>query len=227
VVLKAVIFDFDGVIADSEPCHFAAFNHILAEFGIEITEKQYYASYLGFTDYELLEDVARHYKTDYNGRSIKSLVEQKAEVFQKLIKQADHLIDGVKEFIGKLKKNGIRLAVNSGAIRADIEIMLQGTGLENSFEVIVSADDVAKGKPDPQGYLLALKLLNEKSAEPITAGRCIAIEDSRWGITSAKKAGMQVIAVTNSYTAGELTGADLVVDSLMQLDIGDLQKLCL
>jgi beta-phosphoglucomutase len=103
-VLKAVIFDFDGVIADSEPCHFAAFNHILAEFGIEITEKQYYASYLGFTDYELLEDVARHYKTDYNGRSIKSLVEQKAEVFQKLIKQADHLIDGVKEFIGKLKK---------------------------------------------------------------------------------------------------------------------------
>ncbi|MDD5134198.1 MAG: HAD family phosphatase, partial [Phycisphaerae bacterium] len=73
----------------------------------------------------------------------------------------------------------------------------------------------------------ALKLLNEKSAEPITAGQCIAIEDSRWGIISAKKAGMQVVAVTNSYTAGELTGADLVVDSLMQLDIGDLQKLCL
>lgn len=226
-MLKAVIFDFDGVIADSEPCHFAAFNHILAEFGIEITTEQYYASYLGFTDYELLEDVGRHYKTDYNGRSIESLVEQKAEVFQKVIKQADHLIDGVKEFIGRLKKNGIRLAINSGAIRADIEIMLQGSGLENSFEVIVSADDVAKGKPDPGGYLLALKLLNEKSAETITAGQCVAIEDSRWGITSAKKAGMQVLAVTNSYTAGELTGADLVVDSLMQLDIGDLQKLCL
>jgi beta-phosphoglucomutase len=226
-VLKAVIFDFDGVIADSEPCHLAAFNHILSEFGIEITTEQYYTSYLGFTDYELLEDVGRHYKTDYNGRSIETLAEQKAEVFQKLIKQTDHLIDNVKEFINKLMKNGVRLAINSGAIRADIEIMLQGSGLENSFEVIVSADDIAKGKPDPQGYLLALKLLNEKSAGLLTAGQCIAIEDSRWGITSAKKAGMQVIAVTNSYTAGELTGADLVVDSLTQLDIGDLQKLCL
>jgi beta-phosphoglucomutase len=226
-VLKAVIFDFDGVIADSEPCHLAAFNHILSEFGIEITTEQYYTSYLGFTDYELLEDVGRHYKTDYNGRSIETLAEQKAEVFQKLVKQTDHLIDNVKEFINKLMKNGVRLAINSGAIRADIEIMLQGSGLENSFEVIVSADDIAKGKPDPQGYLLALKLLNEKSAGLLTAGQCIAIEDSRWGITSAKKAGMQVIAVTNSYTAGELTGADLVVDSLTQLDIGDLQKLCL
>jgi beta-phosphoglucomutase len=226
-VLKAVIFDFDGVIADSEPCHLAAFNHILAEFGIEITAEQYYADYLGFTDYELFEDVGQHYKTDYNGRSIETLAEQKAEVFQKLIKQTDHLIDNVKEFINKLMKNGVRLAINSGAIRADIEIMLQGSGLENSFEVIVSADDIAKGKPDPQGYLLALKLLNEKSAGLLTAGQCIAIEDSRWGITSAKKAGMQVIAVTNSYTAGELTGADLVVDSLTQLDIGDLQKLCL
>jgi beta-phosphoglucomutase len=226
-VLKAVIFDFDGVIADSEPCHLAAFNHILAEFGIEITAEQYYADYLGFTDYELFEDVGQHYKTDYNGRSIESLIEQKAEVFQRLIKQTDHLIDNVKEFINKLMKNEVRLAINSGAIRADIEIMLQGSGLENSFEVIVSADDIAKGKPDPQGYLLALKLLNEKSAGLLTAGQCIAIEDSRWGITSAKKAGMQVIAVTNSYTAGELTGADLVVDSLTQLDIGDLQKLCL
>ena len=226
MVLKAVIFDFDGVIADSEPCHLAAFNRILAEFGIELTKEQYYASYLGFTDYEVFENIRQNYKTDFNGRSVEHLANRKAEVFQKLIRQADHLIDGIAELIEELKKNNIRIAVNSGAIAADIKIILDGTGLENSFEVIVSADDVEKGKPDPQGYLLALKHLNENSSTPILAAQCAAIEDSKWGIISAKKAGMHVVGITNSYPAKELAGSDLIIDSVRHLKISDLHKLC-
>ncbi len=226
-MLKAVIFDFDGVISDSEPCHFAATNEVLKDFGAQISKEQYYAEYLGFTDYELFEAVRDRHKADYKDVSIARLVEKKAAAFEKLIKQIDHLIDGVAELIGQLKNNKIKIAINSGACLADIKIMLAGSSIENSFDVIVSADDVERGKPHPEGYLTALEKLNVVSGSMIQAGQCVVIEDSRWGIISAKKAGMKVIAVTNSYPADELNDANLVVDSVKQLKIGDLQKLCL
>jgi beta-phosphoglucomutase len=225
-VLKAVIFDFDGVISDSEPCHFAAANKVLDDFGIQLTQQQYYADYLGFTDYELFETVKKKYKTDFKGTSIEQLVERKAEVFQELIRQTDHLINGIIELIGRLKRNGIKVAVNSGAIAADIKIMLAGSAIEDSFDVIVSADDITKGKPDPEGYLLTLEKLNTVSDSPISAKQCVVIEDSRWGIISAKKAGMHAVAVTNSYTAEELKDAEMIIDSVRQLKVSALQKLC-
>lgn len=225
-MLKAVIFDFDGVISDSEPCHFAAYNRILADFGIKITKQQYYAEYLGFTDYELFETVKKQYKTDFKGASLEQLVERKAQVFQELIRQTNHLIDGIAELIGQLKENNIKVAINSGAIAADIKIMLAGSDIEDSFDVIVSADDVAKGKPDPQGYLLTLEKLNAVSDSPIPAEQCVVIEDSQWGIISAKKAGMHVVAVTSSYSAGQLKDAEMIIGSAKQLKISALRKLC-
>jgi beta-phosphoglucomutase len=225
-VLKAVIFDFDGVISDSEPCHFAAYNKVLADFGIQIKKEEYYAEYLGFTDFEAFEDIQKRYKTDFKGLSIEHLVERKAEVFKELIGQGGHLIDGVVELISELKKNNIKIAINSGATAADIKVMLAGSNIESSFDVIVSADDVSKGKPDPEGYLLALKKLNAVSDFPIPAKQCVVIEDSHWGIISAKKAGMRVIGVTNSYAAEGLKTADMIINSARQLRIGDMQKLC-
>ncbi len=225
-MLKAVIFDFDGVIADSEPCHFTATNEALAGFGIQLKKQDYYADYLGFTDYELFEAVGKKHKTDYKGVSIEQLVEQKAKAFEKLIKQHGHLIDGIAELIEQLKKDKIKIAVNSGASLADIKIMLAGVAFENSFDVIVSADDITNGKPDPQSYLLTLERLNAVSDSPISAKQCVVLEDSRWGIISAKKAGMYVIAVTNSYPTEELKEAEMIVDLVRQLKISELHKLC-
>jgi beta-phosphoglucomutase len=225
-VLKAVIFDFDGVISDSEPCHLAACNKVLADFGIQISKEEYYAEYLGFTDYELFKDIEKQHKTDFEGISIEQLIEQKAEIFQELIGQTDHLIDGVVELIEELRKNNIKIAINSGAIAADIKIMLAGSPIENSFDIIVSADDITKSKPDPQGYRLALEKLNAVSDSQISAKQCAVIEDSRWGIVSAKKAGMHIIAVTSSYTADELKDAEMIINSVRQLKISDMQKLC-
>lgn len=221
-----MIFDFDGVIADSEPCHFAATNEVLADFGTQISKEEYYSDYLGFTDYELFEAIAKGHKTDYKGISIEQLVERKAGAFEKLIGRRGHLIDGIAEFIEQLKKAKIKVAVNSGATLADIKIMLAGAVFENYFDVIVSADDVAKGKPDPQSYLLTLKKLNAVSDSPISARQCVVIEDSRWGIISAKKAGMYVVAVTNSYPTEELKDAELIIDSVRGLKISELHKLC-
>src|SRR4030043_1966540 len=104
-MLKAVIFDFDGVISDSEPCHFAAYNKVLADFGVQIKKEEYYAEYLGFTDFEAFEDIQKRYKTDFKGLSIEHLVERKAEVFKELIGEGGHLIDGVVELIAELKKS--------------------------------------------------------------------------------------------------------------------------
>ena len=221
-----MIFDFDGVISDSELCHFAAYNKVLASFGVQISQQAYYAEYLGFTDYEVFETVKKRYKTGFKGTAIEQLVGRKAKFFQELIRQTDHLIDGITELVWELKKNNIKIAVNSGAIDADIKIMLAGSAIENSFDVIVSADNVVKGKPEPEGYLLTLERLNAISDSPVSAKQCVAIEDSRWGIVSAKKAGMHIIAVANSYSAKELKGAEIIIDSIKQLKISDMQKLC-
>jgi len=225
-VVKAVIFDFDGVISDSEPSHFAAYNKVLADFGIQIKKEEYYAEYLGFTDYELFETLKKKFKTDYERTPIERLVESKAVFFEKIIREADHLIEGIPELIEKLKSNNIKVAIYSGALPADIKIMLEDSGLADYFDVIVTADDVEKGKPDPEGYLLALKKLNGIPDVLIAAKQCVVIEDSHWGIVAAKKAGMKVVAVTNSYPAGELKEADVIIKSVKQLKISDLQKLC-
>ena len=225
-MLKAVIFDFDGVISDSEPCHFSAANKVLEDFGIQISEEDYYAEYLSYTDYEMFEAIGEKYKNDYKGLSIEKLIEQKAVFFKEAIRQTDHLIEGIPQFIKKLKKEKMRIAIYSGACLADIKIMLSGSAIENCFDVIVSADDVEKGKPDPEGYLTVLTRINEISDAEISAKQCVVIEDSHWGIVAAKKAGMRVIAVTNSYSADELTEADLRVDSVSRLEISDLHKLC-
>jgi HAD superfamily hydrolase (TIGR01509 family) len=225
-VLKAVIFDFDGVISDSEPSHFAAVNKVLADFGIQLSQEEYYAEYLGFTDYELFETVKDRRKTDYKGSSIEELIAKKAVFFEEAIRQSEHLIEGIPELIKKLKNSKVKIAIYSGALPADIKIMLEDSGLSDYFDVIVTADDVAKGKPDPEGYLQALEKLNSSSDAAILAKQCVVIEDSHWGIVAAKKAGMKVVAVTNSYPAGELKEADMIVDSVKHLKTGDLQKLC-
>lgn len=225
-MLKAVIFDFDGVISDSEPCHFAATNKVLQDFGIQMSEEDYYAQFLGYSDYEMFEAIKEKYKTDFNGVGIEKIIKRKAIFFEEVIRETDHLIEGIPELIAKLKKNKIKIAIYSGALPADIKIMLEDSGMAEFFDCIVTADDVTKGKPDPEGYLLALKKINDISDYPISAKQCVVIEDSRWGIVAAKKAGMQVVAVTNSYPAEELEDADMIIDSVSGLQINDLHKLC-
>jgi beta-phosphoglucomutase len=109
---------------------------------------------------------------------------------------------------------------------AEIELVLDEAKLRQFFSVIVSAEQVKKGKPSPEGFLLTLQKLNKKYRPPIAAGECIVIEDSRWGLQAARAAGMHPVAVTNSYGADQLTLAEKVVVRLTELTIENLQKLC-
>ena len=105
-------------------------------------------------------------------------------------------------------------------------MVLEEARLRHLFEVIVSGEQVTKGKPHPEGFLLSLQRLNENRENPITANQCIVIEDSHWGLEAAKAAGMHTIAVTNSYDAEQLSLANKIVNRLSELSINDLQQLC-
>jgi len=225
-MLRAVIFDFDGVITDSEVLHFRAFNQVLAQYGIEITTKAYYKDYLGLIDHDCFNLVVHKSRLGLDAGQIEKLVKQKNQIFEKLAKTEGSIIEGVRDFLEMLRQNNIPMAICSGALLAEIELILEEARLRSFFEVIVSAEHVKKGKPNPEGLLLTLQKLNHNCRVPIVSEQCIVIEDSRWGLEAARAAAMHTIAVTNSYDAGQLVLGEKVVDHLGQLSINDLQELC-
>jgi beta-phosphoglucomutase len=232
-MLKSVIFDFDGVITDSEILHLRAFNHVLAQFGVAISTRDYYKEYLGYTDVDCFKLLNKKGLLKIDEQGIENLAEQKHWAFEELAKTEGKIIEGVRDFLQMLKDSGIPMAICSGALMAEIEIVLEQARLRDFFEVIVSAEQIKKGKPHPEGFILTLKKLN-RIVIPAEAGiqniilpnQCIAIEDSHWGLKAAKAAGMHTVAVTNSYEANELVMAEKIVARLSELSINDLQQLC-
>jgi beta-phosphoglucomutase len=213
-MLKAVIFDFDGVISDSEPLHYKAFVKAAKKFDFELTEDLYYRDYVGYCDRECFENLMKNFPGQLKGANVNELIRIKTEAFEEIVKTEAKIIPGVSDLLKILKKNNIRIAICSGATRRDIEMMLAGSGLNHYFELIVSDDDVTKGKPDPQGYNLALQRLNKAKNTSIKPSQCIVIEDSHWGLDAAIAAGMHTIAVTNTYHPEKLAMAELIVNNL-------------
>ncbi len=215
--LKAVVFDFDGVIVDSEPLHFALFRRLLGEEGIALTREQYDAIYLGMDDRECFtEALTRHGKTAALPK-VPELIERKSALLMSTI--ADHvpLLPGAVDFVRALTTSR-PLAICSGALRREIEAMLKQAGMLSCFVGIVSAEDVSHSKPNPEGFTKSLALLNRSQhpALPMAPASCLAIEDSLAGIEAARAAGMRCLAVANSYPAAALkqAGAEAVVAAL-------------
>ncbi|HKQ34204.1 MAG TPA: HAD family phosphatase [Nitrospiraceae bacterium] len=222
--LAALIFDFDGVIADTEPLHFACFRHTLAEIGISLTEADYYANYLGYNDRGCFIAALTAHKRPTNPAALAQLMQRKAHAYLESVK--DHLVifPGVREFVREAAA-AYPLAIASGALRHEIEVILEQAGLRKEFLHITGADDVTKGKPDPQPFLHALNALNRLCREQaITAGSCLVIEDSIPGIRSAKTAGMKVLAIANTHTVQDLHEAHAVAKSLSQVRLSELRE---
>ncbi len=225
-MLRAVIFDFDGVITDSEVLHLRAFNRSLVPFGIEITTKDYYQNYLGFSDFDCYKALIEKGLLKIEKRQIADIIKEKSRVFEQLTRTEGRTIEGVHEFLAMLEQNNIPMAICSGSLLVEIELTLDEAKLRHFFTTIVSAEQVKNGKPHPEGFLLSLRKLNKVFHPPIAASECIVIEDSQWGLKAGKEAGMHTIAVTTSYDAAQLTLAEKVVNRLNELTIHDLQKLC-
>ncbi|MHC4678876.1 MAG: HAD family hydrolase [Planctomycetota bacterium] len=225
-MLRAVIFDFDGVITDSEILHLRAFNRSLVPYGIEISTKDYYTDYLGFSDFDCYKALIDNGLLNIDEQQIAGVIGQKSKIFEELTRTEGRTIEGVHEFLKMLEESKVPMAICSGSLLTEIEVMLDEAKLRHFFAVIVSAEQVKKGKPSPEGFLLTLLKLNKKRHPPIAAGECIVIEDSRWGLEAGNAAGMHTIAVTNSYEADQLTLAEKVVAKLNELTLDDLQRLC-
>ena len=232
-MLRTVIFDFDGVITDSEILHFRAFNQVLGQYGIELTKQEYYKTYLGFNDADCYGMLINQGLLKAGQEQIGNLIEEKKHIYKELAKSEGKMIEGVRDFLTLLEENSIPMAICSGSLLTEVEMVLEDTGLRHLFEVIVSGEQVKKGKPDPEGFLLTLKRLNSninsiqaENQNHILPGECVVIEDSHWGLEAAKAAGMHTIAVTNSYGAEQLSMAEKIVNQLNELSIDDLQQLC-
>jgi beta-phosphoglucomutase len=226
-MLRAVIFDFNGIIVDDEPIHFELFRRVLAEEGIELTEDNYYSRYLGFDDRGAFTAAYRDHRRRLDEPGLARLIERKAVYYQKAIQDHVQIFPGVQPLVATLAR-ALPLAVASGALRHEIETILSTAGLLKHFAVIISAEDVNQGKPEPEIFLKALAGLNARpeNGPPITAADCLVIEDSKEGIRGALRAGMKCLAVTNSHPAELLKEANAVVRSLAEVDLSFLEKLC-
>jgi beta-phosphoglucomutase len=225
-MLRAVIFDFDGVITDSEILHFRAFNAVLTQYGFQLTKPEYYKKYLGMSDADCFRALIAEGRLPIPEAQIGGLGQQKTRVFEKLARTEGKIIQGVREFLDTLSAAQVPLAICSGALRTEIELILDEAALRDYFDAIVSAEEVTRGKPDPEGFLLALQKLNEQWPEVIVPAGCIVVEDSHWGLKAAQAAGMRTIAVTNTYDAAQLKQADKVVARLDELTLDDLRRMC-
>jgi len=215
--LEAIIFDFDGVIVDSESVHFRLFRDLLAEHGIVLTREDYDAVYLGMDDRECFTTILEAHGKDATRPQVSALIERKSALLVSELTRRVPLLPGVDHLI-RGAASLVPLAICSGALRREIEAMLRMAGLFEAFVGIVSAEDVVRGKPDPEGYRAALALLHRSIPRDskINPRACLVVEDSIAGIGAARAAGMRCLAVTNSYPAEALrtAGADVVVTTL-------------
>lgn len=223
--LQAIVFDFDGVIANSEPLHLLAFQQALAEDGVELSAADYYSRYLGYDDVGMFEALGRDRGLSMEGGRVTELVVRKGNRMQDLLRSGSVLFPGALEFIRQAAAV-VPIAIASGALRHEIDEIIDAAGVANLFAAIVAAGDTPESKPSPAPYRLAFEQLREKAGGALDPRRSVAIEDSRWGLESARGAGLRLVGVTTSYSAGELSSAELVVDGLATLTLPALDKLC-
>ena len=224
-MLAAVIFDFDGVIVDSEPLHYRAFQKVLEPLGLGYGWELYVAEYLGFDDRDAFREAFKSKRRLLSDSELERLIGLKAEAFLEIIGSGVVPYPGVIELIREIS-GALPLASCSGALRSDIVPILRQFGLEGLFDVIVTADDVTASKPDPACYRLTVEKLADRFPHSgIAPERCLVIEDTPGGIAAARAASLAVIGVTNSYPAGRLTGTLRIVTSLEELSLHDLHLL--
>jgi beta-phosphoglucomutase len=226
-MLRALIFDFNGIIVDDEPIHFELFKRVLAEEGIEFTEEDYYARYLGFDDRGAFTAAYREHGRSLDEQLLARLIDRKAVYYQNEIRNKARIFPGVERLVAALAP-AFPLAVASGALKHEIDTILSTAGLLDHFAVIISAEDVDHGKPEPEIFLKALAGLNAQveNSHPIDAADCLVIEDSKEGIRGARRAGMKCLAVSNSHPAELLQEANAVVRSLEEVDLAFLEQIC-
>ena len=224
-MLKALVWDFDGVIVDSEPMHYRAFAQVARQLDAQFSWEEYLDRYIGYDDRDVFRILLTEAgKADQGSDDIPTLCAKKAEIFDEIVAQGIEPMPGAVELIDSAGRQ-MPLAISSGATQRDVDLILGRLELLDRFDTIVTADDVARSKPDPQGYTLAVSGLAQRRPElELTPGNCLAIEDTAAGIQSARDAGLMTLGVAYTGPGKLLHAAHRVVDTLERLDIEQLQE---
>jgi beta-phosphoglucomutase len=224
--LLALLFDFDGVVIDSEPIHYECFVRVMRQrFGIELDRELYFSRYLAFTDAEALEAMAEDYSLDIDPATAREIIDRKTRMVMDAFNEGIEPLAGAIELMRAAREAGLAVAICSGALREEIIGPATTVGAMPYVQLVVSAEDVERGKPDPAGYELTRRRLAEMLGREISAHQCVVIEDSPGGVQAGKAAGMAVLAVTTTTAAENLTQADRVVRSLAEVELEDLREL--
>ena len=214
--MRAVIFDFNGVLVDDESVHCDLFREVLAGEGVAMDETLYREKYLGFDDRECFETAMLDAGKMIDREQIDAMIARKAVRYFEVAEAGLRFFPRAAEVIASLADRW-PIAINSGALRPEIEFSLKKMGVRDRVVAIISAEDATRGKPDPLGYLLALQALRKQPGlADLQAESCLVFEDSLAGIISAKGAGMLAVGVCTTYAADQLreAGADDVVEAL-------------
>lgn len=215
--LRAIVFDFDGVLANSEPLHCRSFQQVLAAEGVQLSEEDYYARYLGFDDVGAFRAIAADRGVSWSARHIADLVAAKALEMEALERHVSVLFPGAAEAVRRAAA-AFPVAIASGAIGPEIRRVLDREQLTPLFAAIVAAEDTEQSKPAPDPYLCAVDRLRVTAGDALRPCDCVAVEDSHWGLESARAAGLRTVAVGQTYDVDELQ-ADLTIPSISALDL--------
>ena len=212
--IRAIFFDFNGVLVDDEHVHFELFREVLADEGVTLDESTYHEKYLGYDDKGCFSAALLDQGREASAGLVACLIAKKATRYTEVAESGLRFFPFAAESIALLSQ-ARPVAICSGALRAEIEYALKRLGVRENVISITSAEDTTRCKPDPQGYLLALDRVRSLHSE-LLAEQCLVIEDSLAGVQAARSAGMIAVGITHTYSADELTaaGATAIVQSL-------------
>lgn len=225
-MLRAIIFDFDGVIVDSEHLIFQLTQQMAAQEGWTVSEAEYFRDYLALDDRGIIEHLYRSHGRPIDPERRDELVAWKFRAYQEIIRDGLPHMPGAVEFVEKVAAR-YPLAIASGSLRVEIEHLLSKLGLREKFAVLATADDCEHSKPQPEVYLKALARLGELEAfrvKPLLASECLAIEDAPLGVVAAQAAGMRCLALAHSQPPDELGHADWVFGEFGQVDLERIER---
>jgi HAD superfamily hydrolase (TIGR01509 family) len=227
-VLRAILFDFNGVLVDDEPIHLEMFQRVLGEEGVALSTEDYYSHYLGLDDRGCFAAVLAAAGETAPLPRLMRLIARKASYYQEHIRRRGYpFFPGALDLVRGLAAAGRMLGVVSGALREEVLGALRQGGVHGLFKTLVTAEDVAEGKPDPEGYRKALEALNSLPPLPerlVHPHEVLAIEDSPAGLESAAGAGLLTLGLTHTYPAARLEQADAVAERVSDLDLPALER---
>ncbi|MEO8502852.1 MAG: HAD family phosphatase [Acidobacteriota bacterium] len=228
-MLRALLFDFNGVLVDDEPVHLRLFRKVLQEEGLELTDRDYFERYLGLDDRGCFGEVLERAGRPASAAAVMRLVVRKASYYQEWAhREGLTFFPGAVELVREAAASGLVLGLVSGALRQEIDQALRQAGIRELFKILIAAEDVVASKPDREGYVRGLEELNSVPPAPdrlIHPHEVLAIEDSPAGIAAAAAAGLVTLGVAQTYSAERLHDADSVVPCLAGLGVERLQKL--